>query len=652
MNYRNLLQNEIDVLIQNDCIAQDGWSNIYVNKNFTPQHIKSVVFSGENYLGLYAEKIPVRGILLYAGIKNAHIHNCTIKNNCYIQNIGTILSNYIIEDDVVLCNIDSIFMSQESSFGNGTIVSPVNEAGGRELPIYDNLSVHTAYMLVFNRYKEKEINTLTQWINEYSNKKKSTKGIIHKGTEIYNSGTIENVKIEEFTILNSISHLKNGTIKSSIKAPTLMGNNVFAENFIILQGSKITDGANLQNCFVGQGCEIGNHFTAENSLFFANSQCLQGEACSIFAGPYTVTHHKSTLLIAGYYSFFNAGSGTNQSNHMYKLGPVHQGVLERGCKTGSDSYLIWPAHIAPFTIVIGRHYGNPDVGNLPFSYLIEEGRKSILMPAQNIFSVGTTRDSEKWVTRDKRKHPVNTDFIITEALNPYTINLILKAIETLHSLQNKSRQQSKTIIYQNAQIASAAIPRALRTYDQAILKYTGDTLVHFLINKTIYDFITQINSISEDYEWMDLSGLICTNEDLQTIEDLLHKDSNQIESINKIYQDIFENYEKNKINHAFWLLKNYFDFQEENHFKEKLINFLHKWMENNEKITASIISDAKKEYNIKSKISFGLNSDEKNKDKEFKIVRGELETNKFILNLNTDIQNLNSHGKKIIETIK
>ena len=53
-----------------------------------------------------------------------------------------------------------------------------------------------------------------------------------------------------------------------------------------------------------------------------------------------MTHHKSTLLIAGLFSFMNAGSGSNQSNHMYKLGPIHQGILERGAKTSSDSYIL------------------------------------------------------------------------------------------------------------------------------------------------------------------------------------------------------------------------------------------------------------------------------------------------------------------------
>jgi hypothetical protein len=115
------------------------------------------------------------------------------------------------------------------------------------------------------------------------------------------------------------------------------------EKFIVCSDSVVTESTIVDKCFVGQGCYLGKHYSAENSLFFANCGGYHGEACSIFAGPFTVTHHKSTLLIAGIYSFMNAGSGSNQSNHMYKLGPIHQGIMERGSKTTSDSYLLWPA---------------------------------------------------------------------------------------------------------------------------------------------------------------------------------------------------------------------------------------------------------------------------------------------------------------------
>ena len=105
----------------------------------------------------------------------------------------------------------------------------------------------------------------------------------------------------------------------------------------------------------------------------------------------------------------NAGSGSNQSNHMYKLGPIHQGIMERGSKTTSDSYLLWPARIGPFTLVVGRHYKNLDTSSLPFSYLIESNDDSILVPGINLRSVGTIRDAQKWPLSDGRKDPVKID---------------------------------------------------------------------------------------------------------------------------------------------------------------------------------------------------------------------------------------------------
>ena len=170
-----------------------------------------------------------------------------------------------------------------------------------------------------------------------------------------------------------------------------IGYGVILDDFIIQSGCKIEDGSIMSRCFLGQNCTMGHTYSATDSLFFSNCQGENGEACSIFAGPFTVTHHKSTLLIAGIFSFMNAGSGSNQSNHMYKLGPIHQGALERGAKTTSDSYILWPARIGAFSLVMGRHVGNVDTSDMPFSYLIERQGDTYLAPAVNLKSVGTIR---------------------------------------------------------------------------------------------------------------------------------------------------------------------------------------------------------------------------------------------------------------------
>ena len=193
---------------------------------------------------------------------------------------------------------------------------------------------------------------------------------------------------------------------------------MIADNFIISSGSHLTDNATFTNCFIGQACHFGHGYSASDSLFFSNCQGENGEACAIFAGPFTVTHHKSTLLIAGHFSFMNAGSGSNQSNHMYKLGPIHQGILERGAKTSSDSYILWPSRVGAFSLVMGRHVNHSDTTWLPFSYLIEQQNTTYLVPGVNLRSVGTIRDAQKWPKRDARKDPDRLDCI---NYNPRTV---------------------------------------------------------------------------------------------------------------------------------------------------------------------------------------------------------------------------------------
>ena len=121
-----------------------------------------------------------------------------------------------------------------------------------------------------------------------------------------------------------------------------MQGSIVSEHFIVEDDTHLGN-CSLHHCYVGEGCRLDGGFSAHDSLIFANSNLSNGEASAAFLGPYTVSMHRSTLLIGGAFSFFNAGSGTNQSNHQYRLGPIHHGLMERGVKCSSDSYMLWPS---------------------------------------------------------------------------------------------------------------------------------------------------------------------------------------------------------------------------------------------------------------------------------------------------------------------
>ncbi len=651
IKYRNLSSDEINKLELQNCIAIDGWNTVFVEENFIPDHIKSCVFSGINYLGVFHTKISNDFIYDYAGIYNAQIHNCTIGSNSYIKNIGSSVRNYIIKENCIVLNVDSLQTIGDSTFGNGIKTTPVNEAGGRDIYIYNQLSVHTAYIMAFYSYRPELQKAIIKLVKKYAVSIRSKYGIIENNSIIKNCGTILNVNTGSYCTIEGVTKLEEGSINSSKEAPTYVGFNVNASHFIFATSSTISDGAYLNHCFVGQGCEISNHYTAENSVFFSNSQCLQGEGCAIFAGPYTVTHHKSTLLIAGYYSFFNAGSGTNQSNHMYKIGPVHQGIIERGSKTGSDSYILWPGKIGAFTMVLGRHYNNPDISELPFSYLIEDNGKSVLMPGQNLFSVGTTRDVQKWPARDKRKGTIIYDQLITEDLNPYTINTIINSIKILKSLQEKAGSQAKQVLYKNTQITVGSINRGIKLYEQALIKYIGDELINTLKNNDLTKLKNNKYNKEEVNQWIDLGGLICKKNHISKLELKLKDSSIDIKTLNNYFADIFNCYTSDKTIHVFQILKHYFNIDITSCSSIQIIDFINLWIDNNKKIFASINMDAKKEFNVKTMIGFGQDGDINEQKSDFLTVRGSIENNSFIVALKKSIEENNSIAKLIISSL-
>jgi hypothetical protein len=386
MKYRNLTKYEIALLEKQGCTAEK-WSHIQVKPGFVADNIRNVMFAGHIKIGTFNKTFEIEpGIIKHTGIYDSCIQSCSFGDNVYVSNVDNLV-NYNIKNDVIIQNVNTLAVSGENTFGNGTEIDIVNEKAKRTLLIYDKLTAQIAYMYVFYRHDREVIHLLEEMIKKYVDSKRSDKGVIGEGARILNTRTIRNVNVGEFALISGTTHLEDGTISCTRDDPAVVGGDVIAIKFIILSGSTVDSAAYLEKCFIGQGVIVGRMFSVENSAFFANCEALNGEAISIFAGPYTVSHHKSTLLIAALYSFFNAGSGTNQSNHLYKLGPVHQGILERGVKTGSFSYFMWPSRIGAFTVVIGKHFVQIDTSSFPFSYMVESGGKSLLLPALNLFTV-------------------------------------------------------------------------------------------------------------------------------------------------------------------------------------------------------------------------------------------------------------------------
>ncbi|MBP6260620.1 MAG: DUF4954 family protein [Paludibacter sp.] len=655
--YRQLTEKEIATLTVYGCTAE-SWEKVKVAEEFSASFVTNVHFSGEIELGTFNKVFELAGGLKkHSGLNNCCLHNCTVGNDVFIDKIDNYIANYKIDDNSYIENVNLILVDGVTAFGNGVKVPVMNEGGGREIPIFDWLSAPLAYILTLYRHRPKLIQNLQQLIDEYANSQKSNKGYIAKNVRIVNCGTIKNVKIGDYAVIEGASLLENGTVNSNQSAPVAIGSGVKCNDFILSSGVSVTDSTLISRCFIGQGCIMGKHYSALDSLFFSNCQGMHGEATAIFAGPYTVSHHKSTLLIAGMFSFLNAGSGSNQSNHMYKLGPIHQGICERGSKTTSDSYLLWPAKIGAFTLVMGRHYKHSDTSDLPFSYLIENATDSYLVPGVNLRSVGTIRDAQKWPKRDNRKDSRKLDPINFNLLSPYTIQKMIKGVEILRNIQQTSGETTGIYTYQNCNIKNSSLKKGIEFYNIAINKFLGNSLISRLKDNSYSNIEEIIAKLQPDTdkgsgEWIDLSGLIAPKNVIDTLLCEIEDNKHNLDQIQHEFEDMHKNYYQYEWTWALSKLLIHWNKKLTEVSYDDIFSMIELWKESVVKLDKLIYSDAKKEFDLNSKTGFGVDGNEEQKHQDFESVRGNFESNPFVLEVLNHIKIKTNLGDDLIEKLK
>ncbi len=655
--YRNLTEDEILRLKSQSCVADD-WGNVLVSGDFDTSYVHHTRFSGEIKLGTFQTCFSLPGgMKKHSGLRHVTLHNVTLGDNCCIENIQNYIANYEIGDDTFIENVDIILVDGMSKFGNGVEVAVLNETGGREVLISDKLSAHQAYIQALYRHRPELICRMKKITDEYSNEHASSRGSIGNGVMILNTGSIKNVRIGNCCHIEGTCRLLNGSINSCAAAPVFIGYGVICEDFIISSGSHVDDGTILNRCFVGQACQLGHNYSASDSLFFSNCQGENGEACAIFAGPFTVTHHKSTLLIAGMFSFMNAGSGSNQSNHMYKLGPIHQGTLERGAKTTSDSYILWPARVGAFSLVMGRHVNHADTSNLPFSYLIEQGNTTYLVPGVNLRSVGTIRDAQKWPKRDKRKDPEKLDCINYNLLSPYTIQKMFGGRSILKELKRVSGETSELYSYQSAKIKSSSLNGGIKYYEIAIHKFLGNSIIkrlegiNFQSNEEIRERLKPDTTVGLG-EWVDLSGLIVPKSEVdRLIFDIENGNINKLEEINIRFNEMHKSYYTYEWTWAYNRIQEFYGLDPEAITAQDLMEIVAIWKDSVVGLDHMVYDDARKEFSLSAMTGFGVDGSQDERKLDFEQVRGDFENNPFVTAVLKHIDEKTALGDELINRI-
>ncbi|MDY5091373.1 MAG: DUF4954 family protein [Prevotella sp.] len=589
MEYRQLDEKEIRQLEDNNCWAED-WQRVMVADDFNPNAVRNVTFYGNVKLGSFDKSIEVsKTFMRRTGVYNATLRNVTIGNNSLVENVGNYINNYVIGSDCYISNICTMETTEGATYGEGNIISVLNEVGEGNVVSYHGLTSQIAALMVRHAGNNAFRTAIRRLVAEYIQRTTPDTGTIGNGVKIVNTKEVTNTVVYNDCEINGAARISDCTIMSSPEASVFIGTGVICENSIIAHGSSIINSVKMQDCFVGEACKLSNGFTAAQSVFFANSYMSNGEACAAFCGPFSSSHHKSSLIIGGMFSFYNAGSATNFSNHAYKMGPIHYGTLERGSKTASGAYLLMPAHIGTFSVCFGKLMYHPDTRSLPFSYLIAYGDIMYLVPGRNLTTVGLYRDIRKWPKRDMRSKQSRKSIVNFDWLSPFSVGEIIQGKKILERLREASGENVSTYNYHEYVIKTSSLRKGIKYYDIALRIFMGAVLKRHAL-------VPPVSTVGTG-KWNDLSGLLLPDsEEQQLVSDIADGTIESMDDIVDRLNAINDNYNEYRWAWAYRMILDYYGLseitqQDAERIHTDYITARRAWI-------AEIKKDAEKEYQL------------------------------------------------------
>ncbi|MCD8350978.1 MAG: DUF4954 family protein [Planctomycetaceae bacterium] len=599
---RQLTADEVTALVNTGCTAED-WNAVTVADGFDSGLASRTRFAGTVRVGARCRLVDASLVDVWLG------------NDCVVEH-ATIRHSVTSEP-----------------FGLRHPVHVLAEDGARQVPLYHRLSSQLAHLLCHLQHHPVAAKLL-EMVDADIARLDASRSHIGDGCRVLNTSLVENVWLGQGTMVEGAVLIRNCYTPDSPTAPERILEGVRFEDGVALAGSLLDGGSRLQSCLVGEGVIVDPTFSAKHSLFFATSEFLLGEAACAMAGPFATSHHKATLVLTCQCSFNTFGSAANSSNHHFKLGARHGGVLRRGTRCGSGSYIFWPGDIGAFTTVVGKHLRHIETADFPFSLLLEKNGESVLVPGVNLFSAGMTRDRAKWPKRDRRAAITQPlDFVNPAICSPYT----MQALEIGTRLLRRSHTLDADLRHNGAVIPAGRIAPAIQIYDTALIFYLGECLLRGVCRMKgetgirAEDFLQVIDQAMADAtlasgKWRDWGGMLLSGHDA----DLFHHDVlNGVlatpEAVQERFRAIHASYESRELA---WAASRWRRDYGEEADEETVVAFLGKWRNAVRFRYDTLLRDVGKEFTREVMYGFGV---EESAIASFRRVRGDPGAEELVL---------------------
>lgn len=365
--------------------SSSDWSRIRVSPNFKPEFVKASRLEGDVYLGEFGSPVAVgQGLTLQGGVYNSTVIDSAVDDGSLVMNVR-LLARAVVLAGAALLDVGELTGLPRSRFACGFALRLGSELGGREVPVYPEISADVAWKIARYRSDERMQSGYSQAVKAYAQAVTCELAVVSPKARVMHVPCARGVYLGPGALIDGASLLEECAILSTDGEPSEVSSGAIVRRSVVQWGSRVTSGAIVDESAVLERSSVGERARVRQSILGPCASVEMGEMASSLAGPLTAMHHQS-LLIG---TLWPAGKGNVAagalvgSNHTSRA-PDQEAFLGEGIFLGLGVAIKFPVDLlrAPYTVVAAGLRLEPQRLEFPFSLVREASPNLIERAAQ------------------------------------------------------------------------------------------------------------------------------------------------------------------------------------------------------------------------------------------------------------------------------
>ncbi len=373
---RPLGPEEIKTLERQGNYSSD-WSLIRVSSGFYTDRIRDSAFYGPCVLGKFdgIEKRISGRLRIPSGIYRSSLFSSEVGDNACIMHAHAV-ENILVSPGAVIFNAGLMQASGETRFGNGIRATIGAETGGREIPLFAEMSLSMATAAALNRRDAGLLERYETAAGHYAEGCRLPFGVLSGECVVLNTGTVRDAFIGSGVRLDGCAAIENCTLLGSGEEASFAGQGALIRDSCLQPGSSAKEGCIVEACVLMEHARAGRQAKLRHCVIGPYSQCESGEISSSLVGPLVAFHHQALLISALWpEGRGNVGYGANIGSNHTSRAPDQEIACGEGQFFGLGVNIKFPAHFgdAPYSIIATGVDTLPQRMGCPFSLISTPG---------------------------------------------------------------------------------------------------------------------------------------------------------------------------------------------------------------------------------------------------------------------------------------